>query len=113
MKSILQNEQECYICGTTRTLECHHIFGAANRKLSEKYGLKVYLCKYHHEEAHKSRALGDALRRTAQKAYEKRYGDRNAFLADFGQSWLWTEKDTTQEQTPPKTPTSQAYEASE
>lgn len=30
-------------------LEEHHIFeGTANRNLSEKYGLKVYLCQKHH-----------------------------------------------------------------
>ena len=32
-----------------RGLEEHHIFGGPNRKLSEKYGLKVYLCPEHHQ----------------------------------------------------------------
>jgi hypothetical protein len=51
MKSIIQlNKNYCYICREQtgyiverRGLEEHHIFGGPNRKLSEKYGLKVYL----------------------------------------------------------------------
>lgn len=113
MKSILQTEKECFICRDTRMLECHHIFGGANRKISEKYGLKVYLCKAHHKAVHRNRALGDELRRIGQRAYEKRYGDKNAFMADFGQDWLWRERDTTKAVPPAKTPTSQAWEASQ
>ena len=41
------DERVCWICGRNGNgdpLECHHIFGGAMRKKSEKYGLKVYLC---------------------------------------------------------------------
>ena len=30
----------CWLCGRWGWLEEHHIFGGANRKKSEKYGLK-------------------------------------------------------------------------
>lgn len=41
MKSIIQREKQCLICGSWN-IEDHHIFfGNANRKQSEKYGLKV------------------------------------------------------------------------
>lgn len=51
MKSIIQKDKnECYMCGSQQWLEEHHIFEGANRKLSEKYGLKVYLCHYCHNE---------------------------------------------------------------
>ena len=50
-KSILQSDKECYLCRrfynlrTTRGLEEHHIlFGRGRRELSERYGLKVWLC---------------------------------------------------------------------
>ena len=50
-KSIIQNKDGCcYMCdllGTRQqgyTIEEHHCFGGPNRKLSEKYGLKIYLC---------------------------------------------------------------------
>ena len=45
MKSVLQDDKVCYLCGRLVTLERHHIFaGVANRKLSEKHGLWVWLC---------------------------------------------------------------------
>ena len=45
-KSILQEDDEiCFLCGGWGACEWHHIFGGANRKLSEKYGLKV---RVHH-----------------------------------------------------------------
>lgn len=47
MKSILQTERECYLSGRTDWLEEHHIFyGQGRRKLSEQYGLKVWLNHY-------------------------------------------------------------------
>lgn len=48
MDSVLQTEKKCFYCGDTRDLEMHHIFGGADRKVSEKYGLKVWLCNRHH-----------------------------------------------------------------
>ncbi len=47
--SILQSEKECWFCESRAGLEEHHIFaGVANRRISEKYGLKVWLCHEHH-----------------------------------------------------------------
>lgn len=40
----------CAICGSTQWIECHHIFGGALRKKSEKYGLVIDLCHYCHNE---------------------------------------------------------------
>ena len=51
MKSIIQTEKICYFCGAVSNLESHHIFfGEKNRKWSEKYGLKVWLCHYDHRD---------------------------------------------------------------
>lgn len=59
-KSIIQTEEsikkkQCYLCvmleddtGVKYGLQEHHIFGGANRYLSEGYGLKVMLCARHH-----------------------------------------------------------------
>ena len=44
--------KQCYLCGANGRadgLDRHHIFGGANRKLSEKMGLVVYLC---HDKCH-------------------------------------------------------------
>lgn len=79
MKSIIQNEKRCYLCGSTVNLESHHIFfGAALRPISDKHGLKVWLCAYHHRDqkngAHGNREVDLYLKQKAQKAFEKKYG---------------------------------------
>lgn len=38
MKSILQTDDKCFICGRAFGTETHHCFGGANRRFSEKAG---------------------------------------------------------------------------
>lgn len=40
----------CVLCGSSRRIEKHHIFGGALRKKSERYGLTVDLCHSCHNE---------------------------------------------------------------
>lgn len=42
-KSIMQDEKACYITGRTDHLHKHHIFGGGRRKISEKWGLWIWL----------------------------------------------------------------------
>lgn len=100
-KSILHNKQDrtCYLCMLinfdydTRThLEEHHvIFGTANRTLSEKYGLKVYLCKQHHtagpEAVHNKAEHRKLLQRKAQEAFEAKYSHEK-WMEVFGRNYL-------------------------
>lgn len=89
MRSVMQTETACYICGTTYQLERHHcIHGTANRRLAEQYGLTVYLCKHHHELVHRDIEMDRKLQGQAQKAWEERYGNRSDFMAVFGRSYL-------------------------
>ena len=92
MKSIMQDEKVCYICGTPYGLEDHHVFnGNPNRKYSEKYGLKVWLCNEHHTGNHGVHRDYDAmkwLKQEGQKVFEKEYGTREEFMRIFGRSWL-------------------------
>lgn len=93
MKTVLQIEKECLVCGTTYNLHEHHIFsGTANRKQSEKYGLKVFLCARHHnmssEGVHFNRQLDLKLKRMAQKYFEENCGSRDDFRREFGKSFL-------------------------
>ena len=93
MESVIQTEKQCYACGTTLNLHDHHIiYGTSNRKKSEKYGLKVWLCAYHHnmsnEGVHFNKSLDLALKTKAQTYYEKHYGSREDFIREFGRSWL-------------------------
>ena len=72
--SILQKDKSCYLCGSVAGLEEHHIFaGIANRRISEKYGFKVWLCQRHHTGKHGAqydRDLNLLLKREAQKTFE-------------------------------------------
>ena len=76
-KSIMQQGERCFLCGRMTDLECHHVMsGTANRKLSEQYGLKVYLYREHHTGdtgVHKNREKADSLKRLAQIAFEARH----------------------------------------
>lgn len=81
-KSILQPEGErrCYLSGATVNLERHHIMGGtANRKLSEKYGLWVWLSHDMHtgkNGAQYDKDLNIMLKIEAQMAFEKIYGHK-------------------------------------
>ena len=92
MKSVLQASKECYVCGRTDQLHDHHvIYGGANRRISEKYGLKVWLCYEHHTGnagVHFNPELNQQLHEIAQRFYESHYGNREDFRRDFGKSWL-------------------------
>lgn len=100
MRSIMQEKQDhtCYLCmmlhsdfSAKQTQEHHVIFGTANRRLSEKYGLKVYLCLAHHEEGkeavHKNATNALILKKNAQRAFEKRWPDLD-FRKIFGKNFL-------------------------
>ena len=93
MKSIVQEKKECFVCHTTQNLHDHHIFfGNANRKLSEKYGLKCWLCGYHHnlssEGVHQNIELNHMLKEVAQMAFERQIGTRKEFMKIFGRNWI-------------------------
>jgi hypothetical protein len=91
MKSIIQEEKKCFICGQTYWLESHHcLHGTANRKLAEKYGLKVWLCQEHHRGnsgVHKNHMLDLTLKSVAQKKFEETHS-RKEFIKIFGKSYL-------------------------
>ena len=94
-KSILQTEKEtCFMCGCRRWLEEHHVFGGnPNRRLSEKYGLKVYLCHYCHNEppngVHHNKDNMQTLKQIAQKKAMEYYGwTVDEFRNIFGKNYL-------------------------
>lgn len=92
MKSIMQDEKQCFLCGTTLNLHCHHIlYGTANRKQSEKYGLKVWLCQEHHTGntgVHFNKTLDLRLKKLAQEKFNAVYGANKSFLEVFGKNYL-------------------------
>jgi len=95
MKSILQDYEEqkqCFACSCNQNLEDHHIFNGPNRKLSEKYGLKVLLCMKHHRDniigVHgQNTALRKTLQQLAQREFEKVYG-HDKYMQVFRRNYL-------------------------
>lgn len=88
MKSIIQEDKECYICGTNLGLHNHHIFpGRGFRKNSDKEGLTVYLCAVHHQYVHADRKAMLQLQKIGQRAFEKKKS-REKFIELFGKSFM-------------------------
>lgn len=94
MKSILQKDtNRCFICGSWRWLEWHHVFGAALKKISEKYGLMVRLCHYCHNEppfgVHQNREIRRKLQAFAQqKAMDHNGWSIEDFIKEFHKNYL-------------------------
>ena len=93
-KSIIQDEKVCYITGRGDTLEEHHVFyGTGNRKLSEKYGLKIYLTADMHRNSkdavHNNRELDMKIKAEVQEKAMEHYGwDIEDFRYIFGKSYV-------------------------
>ena len=94
MKSILQKKKRCLICHTEQDLHCHHVWeGTGRRKISDKYGLTVWLCAKHHnmsdEGVHFNRDLDLALKEAAQKKAMEHYGwTTEDFIKIMGKNYL-------------------------
>ena len=91
MRSALQDEKRCYICGSVIDLERHHILaGVGRRSLSERHGLWVYLCHRHHTGrggAQYDPDLSRGLKEDAQRAFERDH-TRDEWMSIFGKNYL-------------------------
>lgn len=101
-EGILQKDNGvCFLCALAgdrheQFTHCHHvIYGTAGRKLSEKYGLKLYLCPDHHEfgkeAVHKNRATRTLLEKIAQVVFISSYG-QETWMRVFGRNYLEPEE---------------------
>lgn len=100
MNSIIQKDKEhCFLCGRNANadyygLDCHHVFGGSNRKLSEKYGLKVYLCHtschiFGKDSVHQNGKINKLVKATVQRRAMQYYGwTEQEFIAIFGKSYI-------------------------
>lgn len=97
-KSIMHTKDRgCYLCeklgqhqsGTY--LEEHHCLNGPNRKLSEHYGLKVYLCLIHHRHSsqavHNNIEMKKMLCEDAQRAFEAKWPELS-FREIFGKNYI-------------------------
>jgi sulfur relay (sulfurtransferase) complex TusBCD TusD component (DsrE family) len=93
VRSIIpQDPNRCYLCGEAadwRGMHEHHVFGRANRKISEKYGLKVRVCANCHDRVHadseERESLQAKLQTIAMKVYNWTVED---FRKIFGKSYV-------------------------
>ena len=85
MKSILQKDKVCYFTGSTNNLHEH-------RKLSEKYGLKIWLREDFHtgnQGIHHNKEMALTIKQEAQKAAMEYYGwNIKKFIEIFGRNYL-------------------------
>jgi hypothetical protein len=93
MKSVFQKRKECLKCGAIANIHEHHIFeGTSNRRMSEKYGFKIFLCAGHHnmsnEGIHFDKEFDLEMKEMAQSYFEENIGSRDLFREEFGKSWL-------------------------
>lgn len=94
IKSIMQDDlMKCWFCGRFGTEKHHIIFGTANRKISDKYGLIVGLCYQCHRgtngvHGRDGMEINKDLKHYAQEAFEKHHGTREDFRRIFGKSYL-------------------------
>ena len=90
-KSIVDKDgkkrKTCYLCGRYGVEE-HHLIGSYNRKWSEKYGLKIYICRSCHEKAHSVPYFALELKCLGQEEFEKKYGTREYFFSIFGKDYI-------------------------
>lgn len=93
----MDDYKTCFLCkrnGNGDKLERHHIFGGSRRKLSEKYGLVVYLCgsRCHCEgklSVHQNADIMDYIHRYGQKkAMQEQGWTVDEFRSVFGASYI-------------------------
>lgn len=90
-KSIVVDDlSECYFCGRPAT-ETHHILhGTANRKIADRYGLVVGLCKNHHtgdNGVHFNPQMDLHLKQKAQRAFIEKYSIE-LWMKEIGRNYL-------------------------
>ena len=95
LKSIFTDRMnQCIVTHALTGVEIHHVFGGANRKLSEKYDFCVPL----HRSVHPNGAyrtdknwleLDHWLKRKCQEYYIEvaQIGDRDSWYREFGRFW--------------------------
>lgn len=102
-KSIMQTGKYCYLCSLYENtynpgpLEEHHaVFGPGRRYISERLGLKVYLCPLHHRiskrSAHKSAETALLLKQKAQEAFEKQH-THEEWMEIIGKNYIYDPKE--------------------
>lgn len=92
LHSVLTDDMDhCMFTGSNQ-IERHHVYGAYNRKRSEKYGFVAPLRPdLHPNGVHagpQSKEVDVKLKMMCQEYYENHYGTREQFIKEFGKSYI-------------------------
>lgn len=72
--SILQADTaHCYLCGRSGQLECHHVFGKYQRKMSTEQGFTVMLCHACHNEPPNGVHFNQVINKFLKAQCERKY----------------------------------------
>lgn len=94
MKSLINNNKECYVCHKKTNLHLHHIMFGKNRKKADEDGLVVYLCYDHHEgingvHGKNGHDLDLRLKQYAEARWLECYNASvNDFIKRYGRNYL-------------------------
>ena len=93
LTSVFTDDMDICIFTGSPHVERHHIYGASNKRLSEKYGFIVPLRYDLHPNGANanpkySEQIDDHLKKMAQEYFEANYGSREDFIRLFGRSYL-------------------------
>ena len=86
MESIITQSTVCFLCHRPAS-EMHHCVFGRFRKLSDKYGLVVPLCRECHEIVHRNADRALMLKQIAQASFDRKYGE-GEFIKIFGVNFL-------------------------
>ena len=82
--------RKCYLCGSFRNVEKHHVYSGPYRKASEKHGMTVDLCASCHrgpQGVHQNAELNKRLKAGFQGKFEETH-TRQEFRQVFGKNYL-------------------------
>ena len=87
-KSLMQDEKECFVTGSTVNLDLHHIYHGPRRKAADRWGCWCWLRHDIHMDLHdKNKELDRMLQRVCQEKFEDKYS-HDEFMEVFGKNYL-------------------------
>lgn len=94
MKSIIDDNKQCFVCGSKNNLHLHHILFGKNRSKADKDGLTVYLCYAHHEgtkgvHGRDGFELDNRLKKIAEQQWIEYYNKSiDDFIKRYGRNYI-------------------------
>ena len=86
-KSIMQDENICYVTGSEAYLDLHHVYAGSRRKKSDQWGCTVWLRHDIHMSLHSGDSeLDKRIKAECQQRFEELHG-AETFMRVFGKNF--------------------------